>query len=64
MDEMIPLCQRATDAGIWTGQIATQHIARVELLRAKSNADFRELISLYERAKKKSYTGAVAVNTP
>jgi len=50
VDEMIRLFQCVTDAGIWTRQEATRHEARLELLRAKLNADFRELIALRERA--------------
>ena len=48
--EMIRLVQRATDAGIWTLHEATRHAARLELLRAKLNADFSELMVLRERA--------------
>jgi hypothetical protein len=50
VDEMIRFFQRATDAGIWTPQEAARHAARLELLRAKLNADFGELIVLCERA--------------
>ena len=50
VDEMIRLVQRATDAGIWTLHEATRHAARLELLRAKLNADFSELMVLLERA--------------
>ena len=46
VDEMIRLLQCATDAGIWTRQEATRHEARLELLRANLNADFRELLDL------------------
>jgi hypothetical protein len=49
VDEMIRLFQRATDTGIWTPQEAMRHQLRIELLRAKLNADFRELIALSER---------------
>ena len=49
VDEMIRLVQRATDAGIWTRQEATRHEARLDLLRAKLNTDFAELISAKER---------------
>ena len=38
VDEMLRLLQCATDAGIWTPQEATLHVARLELLRAKLNA--------------------------
>ena len=48
--EMIRLFECATDAGIWTRQEAARHEARLDLLRAKLNADFRELIALRERA--------------
>jgi hypothetical protein len=44
--EMIRLFERAMDAGIWTPQEATRHVARLELLRAKLIADFRELMDL------------------
>jgi hypothetical protein len=54
VDDMIRLVQRATDAGVWTQQEATWHAARLESLRAKLNADFRELIGLRERARKES----------
>ncbi len=50
VDEMIGLLQRATDAGIWTRQEATRHESRLASLRAKLNADFRELTALRERA--------------
>jgi hypothetical protein len=50
VDEMIRLLQRATDAGIWTPQEAARHAARIESLRAKLTADFRELMALRERA--------------
>lgn len=48
-DEMIRLCQFATDAGLWTQQKARRHTARLEALRVKLNADFRELLVLQER---------------
>ncbi len=50
VDEMIRLLQCATDAGIWIRQEAAQHEARLALLRAKLNADLRELMALRERA--------------
>jgi hypothetical protein len=50
VDEMIRLLQRATDAGIRTPEEATRHTARIELLGAKLNADFKELMALRERA--------------
>lgn len=50
VDEMIRLFECATDAGIWTLHKATRHAARLELLRAKLNADFSELMVLRERA--------------
>ncbi len=50
VDEMIGLLQRATDAGIWTRQEATRHESRLASLRAKLNADFRELTALREPA--------------
>jgi len=50
VDELIRLFQCATDAGIWTPQEAAQHVARIELVRPKLNADFRELLALRERA--------------
>ena len=49
VDEMIRLVQRATDAGIWTPQEAARREARLELLRVKLNADFREIIASGER---------------
>jgi hypothetical protein len=48
--ELIRLFQCATDAGIWTPQEAAQHVARLELVRAKLNADSREIMALRERA--------------
>jgi hypothetical protein len=48
--ERIRLFECATDAGIWTQQDAARHEARLELLCAKLNADFRELMALRERA--------------
>jgi hypothetical protein len=50
VDEMIRRFQCATDAGIWTREEAERHESRLELLRAKLNADFRELMALRERA--------------
>ena len=50
VDEMIRLLQCATNAGIWTRHEATRHEARLALLRAKLNADFRELMALRGRA--------------
>jgi hypothetical protein len=49
VDEMIRLFQRATDAGIWTPQEASRHEARLEVLRAKLNEAFRELIAMRKR---------------
>jgi hypothetical protein len=51
VDEMIRLCQCATDAGLWTQQEAQRHTARLESLRAKWNADFEELAALHERLR-------------
>jgi len=48
VDELIRLFQCATDGGIWTPQEAAQHVARLELARAKLNADSRELLVLRE----------------
>jgi hypothetical protein len=50
VDEMIRLFQTTADAGIWTRHEATRHIARLESLRAKLNADFRELVDSHVRA--------------
>jgi predicted RNase H-like nuclease (RuvC/YqgF family) len=50
LDEIIRLVERATDAGIWTRHEAERHERRIESLRAKLNADFRELMALRERA--------------
>jgi hypothetical protein len=50
VDEMIRLCQCATEAGLWSQQKAEQHTARLESFREKLNADFRELIALREHA--------------
>ena len=50
VDEMIRLLQCATNAGIWTRQEAARHEARLALLRAKLNTDFRELMALRGRA--------------
>jgi hypothetical protein len=52
VDEMIRLFQCATDAGIWTRREATGNEARLELLRAKLNADFKELMFLRERTNR------------
>jgi hypothetical protein len=49
VDEMIRLFQCARDAGIWTPEEYKRHTARLEYLRAKWNADFRELLALRER---------------
>jgi hypothetical protein len=48
--EMIRLFECATDAGIWSRQEAARHEGRLDLLRAKLNADFKELMGLRERA--------------
>ena len=50
VDEMIHLFRGATDAGVWTRREAERHERRLESLRAKLNADFRELMALHERA--------------
>ena len=50
VDEMISLVRSATDAGIWTPQEAARLTARLESLRAKLTADFKELMDLHERA--------------
>jgi hypothetical protein len=50
VDELIRLCQCATDVGVWSQQEALRHTARLESLRAKLNADFRELLDLHKRA--------------
>jgi len=49
-DELIHLCQCATDAGVWSREEAQRHTARLESLRAKLNADFQELVRSHERA--------------
>jgi hypothetical protein len=49
VDEMIRLLECAAVAGIWTRQEATRLEARLELLRAKLNSDFAELVSAKER---------------
>ena len=49
-DELIGLCQCATDAGVWTTQEATLHTVRLDSLRAKLNADFREFMDSHLRA--------------
>jgi hypothetical protein len=50
VDEMVRLCQCATDAGVWPAQQAARYTARLDSLRAKLNADFQELITLREYA--------------
>ena len=50
VDEMIRLFQCATDAGIWTRREAARNEARLELLRARWNTDFKELMILRERS--------------
>ena len=50
VDEMIRLCQCASDAALWTRQEAQRHTARLESLRAKLNADFRVIMDSHERA--------------
>ena len=52
VEEMIDLCQHATESGLWTSQEATLHTARLESLREKLNTDFRELLDLHERAER------------
>jgi hypothetical protein len=54
VDEMIRLCQCATDAGVWTQHEARRHTARLESLRTKLNADFQEL------ARSREYVNANA----
>jgi hypothetical protein len=51
VDEITRLFQCATDAGIWTREEAKRYETRLELIRAKLNADFRDLVDLRERAK-------------
>ena len=50
VNEMIRLFRCATDAGVWTRREAERHERRLESLRAKLNADFRELIALRDCA--------------
>jgi hypothetical protein len=52
VEEMIRLCQRATESGLWTPQEATLHTARLESVREKLNADLRELLDLHESAER------------
>jgi hypothetical protein len=51
VDELNRLLQCATGNGIWTPQEGTRHVGHHELVRAKLNADFRELMDLRERVK-------------
>jgi hypothetical protein len=50
VDELIRLFQSAADAGIWTPPDAAQDVASLELVRAKLDADSREVVVLRERA--------------
>jgi hypothetical protein len=50
VDEMIRLCQCATDTGVWARQEAQRPTARLESFRTKLNADFQELTGSHERA--------------
>jgi hypothetical protein len=51
VDEMIRLFQCTTDAKVCTAREARLHTTRLELMRAKLNADFRELLHLHECPK-------------
>jgi hypothetical protein len=52
VDEMIRLFQCTADAGIWTKREATRHQARLESIRKKLNADYREIMARDERTRK------------
>jgi hypothetical protein len=52
VDEMIRLFQCTADAGIWTQKEATRHEARLESIRKKLNADYREIMARDERTRK------------
>jgi hypothetical protein len=54
VDEIIRLFQRTTDAGIWTQKEATRHAVRLESIRKKLNADYREIMAMHERSRKES----------
>jgi DNA repair exonuclease SbcCD ATPase subunit len=54
VDEMIRLFQRTADAGIWNQKEATRHEARLESIRKKLNADYREITAMRERTRKES----------
>jgi hypothetical protein len=52
VDEMIRLFQCTADAGIWTQKEVTRHEARLESIRKKLNADYREIMARDERTRK------------
>ena len=52
VDEMIRLFQCTADAGIWTKREATRHQARLESIRKKLNADYREIMDRDKRTRK------------
>ena len=52
VDGIIRLVHCAADADIWTLHEATLHTVRLEILRAKLTADFRDLIALRERVRR------------
>ena len=54
VDEMIRLFQCAADSGIWTKKEAARHAARLESIRKKLNADYREIAAMHERSRKES----------
>jgi uncharacterized membrane protein YqjE len=54
VDEMIRLFQCAEAAGIWTKKEAMRHEARLESVRKKLNADYREIMARHERTRKES----------
>jgi hypothetical protein len=49
VDELIRFLQNIQAAGLWCRQETGPHEARLELLRTKLNADFRELVALSKR---------------
>jgi len=51
VDEMICLLQNIQASGVWSWQETARHEARLELLRAQLNANFRKLIALKKRVE-------------
>jgi hypothetical protein len=61
VDELIRLLQNIQSAGEWSRQETARHEARLEALRTKLNADFKELIALRKHVGCLASAGEITV---